>query len=255
MVQSSFTALTPPSHITMPTFSQPLAEINYGLPIMKLARELQHEVLQYIAASRDRKRPALYSFACTCQALFNISLPFIVDKVFLCPTSGVQAPKRRSTLLWALERDAALRSYVKVVTVDFSHIPSHPGTERTNYCNIRRILEWLHSVRMLDLRCHSVGGWRELLVDAEGGFSVEPLRALRTPLSSSALTSLSICGLSFPSTVFSLCPNLKELVLGAWWGTSSVRSPGCRNHQGTAAEEPLHSTHPWYFKLAGGGSH
>lgn len=199
----------------MPMFSQPPAEINYSLPILKLARELQHEVLQYLVASRARKRPALYSFACSCQALFSISLPFILDKVFLCPASGIQAPRRRSTLLWALERDAALRSYVKIVTVDFSHISPHPGTERTNYCNIRRILECLHSVRMLDLRCHSVGGWRELLVNAEGGFSVEPLRALRTPLSSPALTSLSVCGLSFPSTVFSLCPNLKELVLGS----------------------------------------
>jgi len=202
------------SSLTMLTvFSRPPAEVNYSSPIVTLARELQHEILQYLALSPSRNRPALYIFASTCQALLSISLPFIFYRVHLRPVSGIQASNRRPTLLRALERDVRLRSYIKVVTLDLSHMPSQLGTEQTDYYNTRRILEWLGAVRKLDLQCHSIAGWRELLVDAEGGFSLEPLRALRTVLSSPTLTSLSISGISIPSTIFGLCPHLNALVL------------------------------------------
>ncbi|RXW15534.1 hypothetical protein EST38_g10320 [Candolleomyces aberdarensis] len=184
----------------MPTPSQPSRPESDGcISLFVFPRELIDSIVEDTRGLGDNDS-TLRSLAITCKDILDICRPLLFEKVTI--TSG----RDYTALLSALRNDSSVISMVHNVRVEFLQQDFDSTFQHTSRA---RVFRQLSEVRKLSLG--SPLGSRCRSNPEDVNCSLQPIKSLVPMLSSKALVSLSIVFFSLPSSIFSLCTNLKEL--------------------------------------------
>ncbi|KAJ2911901.1 hypothetical protein MD484_g8515, partial [Candolleomyces efflorescens] len=160
----------------------------------------------------------LRNFAVTCKDISAVCRPLLFE------TLTISSGQDHTALLSAFRNDEAVSSMVHNVCVELSTQDFDPAFQHTS---ASRVLQKLSNVRKLQLSPTSREGSRCRVKAQQFDSSLEPIKSLVPVLSTNTLVSLSIVYFSLPSSIFSICTNLKELHI----------------HMGCIVESPVkHST-------------
>ncbi|KAJ2923925.1 hypothetical protein H1R20_g13164, partial [Candolleomyces eurysporus] len=184
----------------MPTPSQLSRPESDGcISFFVFPRELIDSIVEDIRGLEDNDS-TLRSFAIACKDILDICRPFLFEKITITPGRDYTA------LLSALRNDSAVISMVRNVRVEFLQQDFDSTFEHTSRARVFRELS-----KVWELSLRSPQGSRCRFNPEDVNCSLQPIKSLVPMLSSKALVSLSIVFFSLPSSIFSLCTNLKEL--------------------------------------------